>query len=329
VSTHEQLTQFPRYFEEISKSKRFISIHANTEFIWDLETSQIIFENSGSSKIGNFHPQEDSIVVSGESTCQVLALPSLEILQTFYVAAGSKCLFSPDGGYLASYGGVDKQIIIWDYLGGEKLRAFEFSMANFSSRVTARFSPDGQYIMAGEYDRGFEIWEIDADELVYGHDNNETTCYFPKFIPNSSLMYFSCDLDSQFDDITRVYDFDIGDLVMTLNNNIAHIETESRRLVTSPAQSYLGYVDVWDYESWEKIYSQYISESVRDVSLISGLLMLPFDDNRVSFVDLESGNEVFSIEDLEGELGGADVSAHGDLIYISFWPDSTQVWGIP
>ena len=49
----------------------------------------------------------------------------------------------------------------------------------------------------------------------------------------------------------------------------------------------------------------------------------------VRFYDLESGHEIFTMAGLDGDFNGADVSINEDLIYLSFWPDSTQVWGIP
>ena len=290
----------------------------------DTESFNILFEPD--EYLGNFHPEVDILVTNKGNECHVWDLASREIQQTLFLAEYSECIFSPDGRYLASYGGQDKKIIIWDYPSGEKLREFEYSMVYVYYSVRAIFSPDSNYIM-GKDRNGVEIWDILSGELVYQHNNDAISCNSPRFIQDSSLMYFSCSPESNY--ITKVYDFDIGYVLENLNNNVVHIDTQNKRLVTAPERNYLGNVEVWDYTSWQNIFTLFVNEDVERVSLNPELLMLTFADNSVSVYDLHTENEIYTFENLGSSFSRAYFSKRGNLIFLSFWNKETLIWGIP
>jgi len=76
-------------------------------------------------------------------------------------ATGSIFAFSPDGLYLAAAGGRATQL--WEIKTGEKLRTFS---GHSGSIAGIAFSPDGNYLASGSFDKTTRIWSIKTGETL-------------------------------------------------------------------------------------------------------------------------------------------------------------------
>lgn len=83
------------------------------------------------------------------------------VLQTGHAGPVEEMTFSPDGRLLATVGGQDRTVRLWEVSTGRELRSF---MGHADYFVTIAFSPDGRLLASGN---GFtvRVWDIATGAL--------------------------------------------------------------------------------------------------------------------------------------------------------------------
>jgi len=84
-----------------------------------------------------------------------------KVIKAIEKATGSSFAFSPEGLYLAAASG--RSIQLWEIKTGEKLRTFS---GHSGSVAGIAFSPDGNYLASGSFDKTTRIWSIKIGETL-------------------------------------------------------------------------------------------------------------------------------------------------------------------
>ena len=125
---------------------------------------------------------------------------------------------SPDGRYAlgggsGSFGG-SIPLKMWDIASGKELRTIESPHSGLSGLTSAKFSPDGKYILSAGSDQVIKLWDASSGEEIrrfVGHSGNT---YAPSVKGNRLYAAFSPDgkriLSAGNDAALRVWDVTTG-----------------------------------------------------------------------------------------------------------------------
>jgi WD40 repeat protein len=135
---------------------------------YDLETYQEIRRFGGNDSQTSFLFDVDfspdgrlGLSTSGDGTLHLWDLESGTRLHRLVGHSGEVRMadFSPDGKWVAS-GARDETIILWDVATGEAIRRLRW--AGSAGVFSLAFSPDGQYILAGDGFGQNSLWRVDS-----------------------------------------------------------------------------------------------------------------------------------------------------------------------
>jgi WD40 repeat protein/serine/threonine protein kinase len=206
------------------------------------------------------------------------------ILRDGHVAAVRRVVFSPDGRLLAS-GGVDRQVIVWDFARRERLK----TLNEHSDSVGAlAFSPDGKWLATGGGD-GLIVWDTASWGKV-------TTKQFTKgridavgFSPNGKLLAAALSVDNSTL-LWQTGDWRQVGRIPKVDGFTATVlfTPDSRRLIFS--QSDGAQPNVWDTSAGKPIGPAFEPEWGGNCGALSpdGKMLVNIDGHGdVKFIDLE------------------------------------------
>jgi WD40 repeat protein len=147
--------------------------------------------------------------------------------------------FSPDGKRIASAGGLDGQIKIWDITTGQKM-----SPASRHDRWahSVSFSPDGRFLASGG-DNHVRIWDGGTGSHVMTLRGHEAPTFSVSFSPDGKSV-----VSGGYDGLIKVWDAASGETVMTLHGHEGTVD----RVVFTPDGKHLvsgswdGTIKIWD-----------------------------------------------------------------------------------
>ena len=161
----------------------------STVNLWDVATRTYIATLEGHT--GPVHSvvfsSDGTTLVSGASDGTVL----LRDVETGNVSAVSghqtltSMAWSPDGTTLASVGGEDPKVILWDV--GSRVQ-IGFLKGHTDRVYSLSFSSDGATLAAGSHDNTVKLWDVGSRELVgmlKGHTDRVTSV---EFSPNGAIL---------------------------------------------------------------------------------------------------------------------------------------------
>jgi WD40 repeat protein len=98
--------------------------------------------------------------------------------------------YSPDGKSLATSGGEDGTVRVFDALTGRRNLLLPGHSPNICWRVT--YSPDGRMLASGGRDKTLKIWEAATGRLLHTLADHPDTVYGVDFSPDGTLLASSC-----------------------------------------------------------------------------------------------------------------------------------------
>ncbi len=236
--------------------------------------------------------------------------------------------FSPDGRLLAT-GGVERQVIIWDFARRERLQ----TLAEHTDGISAlAFSHDGKWLVSGG-DHRLIVWNTANWEKV-------TTITFQKgyasnvgFSPDGKLLAAGV-ADEFHDNLTllwRTSDWQQAGIIPVLDGPTSnvHFTADSRRLLFS---EFFSKSPLWDVQTGEPVSGAFDKDwggSCGALSPDESLLVNVESDGSVKFVDLKR-QQLLSLQKAHRMFArAAAFSPDGELVAtgsndIVLWEAKTQ-----
>ncbi len=130
---------------------------------------------------------------------------------TNYKDIATKISFSPDGLLLASVGGEDKNIRIWNTATGKTIRTLTLNRGSFRG---VSFSPDGLTIASGSYDAVY-LWDVATGKTIRTFEvSDEVISKSVAFSPDGQIIALG-----SYDDTIHLWDVATGTNIQTLKGN--------------------------------------------------------------------------------------------------------------
>ncbi len=230
--------------------------------------------------------------------------------------------FSPDGRLLAAADNNHHTISLWDVAAHEKagtLTGHKFFVRSIS------FSPDGQTIASGSFDRTVRLWDAATHTnlaTLYGHTDDVRSV---SYSPDGSTV-----ASASSDGTIRLWDAGSHESVATLYGQTGEVRsvsfsTDGNTLVSA---SFDGRVDLWDVQARgivDRIEKESATTSVA-FSPLGGIFASGSDDRTITLWDVETHEKVAS---LEGHASGVTSLAflrNGTLVSGAF--EEIRVWDL-
>lgn len=228
--------------------------------------------------------------------------------------AGGPVAFSPDGTLIASGGGSDPALKLWDAATGARLARLTGHQSHISG-VT--FSPDGKWMLsAGGQDGTAILWNVAGRQKIGVFRGHTGAVHSARFLPDGKRV-----VTASADGSLRVWDAESQRELFRLEHGAIHV----RSLAVSPDGSHVALstgsgraakTRVWDTRAREKVWD------VPDFERVSGLAFSP-DGRRLA---VASGRETIRIWDVASR---AMVQAYPIMPIaapeLAFRPDGTRL----
>ena len=258
-----------------------------------------------------FSPDGDLLASkSRDGSLKIWDVQNEQLMHTINTSRRGAIAFSPDSSILASAGGTDKVVNLWNPNTGELLRTFEEHLADVSS---VAFSPDGDILASGSADGWVRLWNPHTGELLKTHRSIEDVSIV--FRNDGSILTYDVN-NPRFPDrpAISVWELETTELLYTVEPDVSEVFgvnfSPDRGILASAGW---GGVDLWDANTGELIRPLPIRGQV--------FFRITFSpDGRILAGSRDFG--VIEIWDTETGSHLRSISAHShDAYAIAFSPD--------
>jgi WD40 repeat protein len=225
--------------------KQIASGHASGEIkIWDVATGKQLKTLEG-------HRDEvDSIAFSPDGKLMATVASEVKLWDTTNwtelmslsdpeTGMESCVTFSQDGKRIASAGGWDGQIKVWDTLTGQRIWSIR---GYYYWAYSVSFSPDGKLLASGG-DNHVKLWDATTGSNVMTLRGHDATVYSVSFSPDGKYV-----ASGGYDNMIRIWDIATGETVIILRGHEHIVEgvlfaPDGKHLVS---RSWDGTIKIWD-----------------------------------------------------------------------------------
>ena len=130
--------------------------------------------------------------------------------------------FSPDGKRIASGGGGDEPIVIWDASSGHDVRTLSGSVGSVRSLA---FSPSRQQIASGNDDNTIRIWDTETGAILYTLRGHSGTVESVAFSADGTRI-----VSGSADKTIRIRDADSGKEILTRTGHTVRLSVRRSAL---------------------------------------------------------------------------------------------------
>lgn len=258
-----------------------------------------------------FSPDGDLLASKSiDGALKIWNVKTQQLLRTINTSQRGQMAFSPDGSIIASAGGTDKVVNLWDPNTGELLRTLE---EHTEYVETVAFSSDGDILASGSTDGWVRLWNPQSGQLIRTLRSIENVSIV--FRDDGSIITYDVK-NPRFPEKPeiKVWELETSEHLYSVGPDVAEVFgvtfSPDRRILASAGW---GGVDLWDADTGELIRPMPIRGQVFFKTAFS-------PDGRILAGSRDFGN--IEIWDVETGTHLRKISAHShDAYAITFSPD--------
>ncbi len=224
-----------------------------TARVWEAQSGKLLATlqgHGGAVRSAQFSPDGQRVVTaSDDKTARVWEAKSGKLLATLqgHESAVFSAQFSPDGQRVVT-ASVDRTARVWKVQSGKllatlqetgvlvnspQLPSVEVALRRISNMNSVQFSPDGERIVTGSFDKTARVWEAQSGKLLVALQGHESRVNSAQFSPDGERI-----VTGSFDKTARVWEAQSGKLLATLQGHEslvvgAQFSPNGQRIVTT------------------------------------------------------------------------------------------------
>jgi WD40 repeat protein len=304
----------------------------NTVSVWETDTGKlvVVLKAHVAEVFEEFDPSGQRIITSSNDRAvrvwdTLSGEPSLVL--TGHEGAVNSARFSPDGRIIMTV--TEKMVRLWRADTGKLI-------STFSNQRFARFSPDGASIATASDNGTVRLWDAKTGKLVRvlmdssGKPSDTAsagTTATLEFSPNGQHI-----LSGLNDNAVRVWDFNTGEVVATLNDQqLAEFSPDGQSIATASGSKFSTdtNVRIWDVKTGElRLIAQGVESPVHDLrfSADARRIVVSSDDKIARVWDTKSRGLVLILRGHEKEVFAAAFSPDGNRAVTGSNDETVRVW---
>ena len=276
-----------------------------------------------------FSPDGDLLASkSRDGSLKIWDVNTKQLMRTINTSQRGEIAFSPDGNLLATGGGTDKVVNLWDPDTGELLRTLEEPLDKVSS---VAFSPSGDILASASADGWVHLWNPHTGQLLNTLQSIEEVSI--AFRDDGSIISYAIkNHDFPKTPEVKVWELETGQLLYTLEPEVSEVFGVAFSLDREVlASAGWGGVHLWNARTGELLRS---FPSVSTVFLRAAyspdrrILASSKDFGDIKLWDSETGLLLKSFKAHNGEAASLVFSPDGRTLATTGTDNLIQLWNI-